>query len=66
MSSVNIVTTNTVRHTDGATLPRERGPVIRRTNTIHEHVTVPVSVPRPRIEDFNSLVVVHNRMEYYS
>ena len=66
MSSVHIVTTNTVRHTEGHTLSKERGPVIRRTNTIHEHVSVPVAVPRPRVEDFNSLVVVQNKMEYYS
>ena len=66
MSSVNIVTTNTVRHTEGSARTLERGPVIRRTNTIHEHVTVPVTVPRPRIEDFNALVVVQNRVEHYS
>jgi len=66
MSSIQIVSTNTVRHTDGATIPMERGPVIRRMNTIHEHVNIPVAVPRPRVEDFNALVVVHNRVEHYS
>jgi len=66
MSSVHIVTTHTVRHTDGFTHSKERGAVTRRTNIIYEHVTAPVAVPRPRIEDFNALVVVHNKMEYYS
>jgi len=66
MSSVQIVATNTVRHTDGATLSKERGAIIRRTNIIYEHVNEPVIIPRPRVEDFNSLVIVHNKMEYYS
>jgi len=66
MSSVQIITTNTVRHTEGYTLSKERAPIVRRTNIIFEHVNEPVTVPRPRIEDFNSLVIVHNKMEYYS
>ena len=66
MASVQIVTTNTVKHTEGYILPKERGTVTRRTNETFEHVREPVIVPRPRIEDFNSLVVVHNKMEYYS
>jgi len=67
MASVQLVSTNTVRHTDGGyALAMERGPVTRRTNTIFEYVSLPVGVPRPVVEDFNSLVVVHNRMEFYS
>ena len=66
MASVQFVTTNTVRHTEGYTYSKERGSVIRRTNEIYEQVREPVIVPRPRVEDFNSLVVVHNKMEYYS
>jgi len=63
---MRIVTTNVVVHTEGHTLHKERGAVMRRTNVDYEHVRVPVLVPRPQIEDFNALVVVHNKMEYYS
>ena len=61
-----IVSSNTVTHTTGYTLSRERAPVIRRVNVNYEFLNEPVIVPRPRIEDFNSLVVVHNKVEYYS
>ena len=63
---MRIVTTNTIVHTEGYTLHKERGAVTRRVNVDYEHVREPVIVPRPRIEDFNSLVVVHDKMEYYS
>jgi hypothetical protein len=63
---MRIVTTNTIVHTEGYTLRRERGAVLRRVNTDYEHVREPVIVPRPKIEDFNSLVVVHDKVEYYS
>lgn len=63
---MRIVTTNTLIHTEGYTYRKERGPSIRRENVDYEHVKVPVIVPRPRIEDFNSLVVVSDNMEYYS
>ena len=63
---MQIVTTNVVVHTEGYTLHKERGAVLRRVNVDYEHVRAPVIVPRPQIEDFNSLVVVHNKMEYYS
>ena len=63
---MRIVTTNTIVHTEGYTLSKERGTVMRRVNVDYEHVREPVIVPRPKIEDFNALVVVHNKMEYYS
>ena len=66
MSSVQIVTSNTIRNTEGYTLSLERGTVTRRTNTNYEYVNHPVIIPRPRIEDFNALVVVHNQVEFYS
>ena len=66
MASVQVVTSSTIRHTEGYTLSKERCDVVRRTNMIYEHVNEPVIVPRPRIEDFNSLVVMHNKVEYYS
>ena len=66
MSGVQVVGSNTVSHTEGYALTKERGAITRRTNIIYEYVNEPVIVARPRIEDFNSLVVVHNKVEYYS
>ena len=66
MASVQIISTNTVTNITGHTLHKERGSVVRRVNLNYEYVTEPVVIPRPRIEDFNSLVIVHNKMEYYS
>jgi len=66
MASVQIVTSNTVTHTLGYTLSKEQGPFVKRVNVNYEYVNEPVAVARPRIEDYNSLVVVHNKMEYYS
>ncbi|MDR1049138.1 MAG: hypothetical protein LBL51_05230 [Synergistaceae bacterium] len=63
---MRIVNTNTTIHTEGYTFHRERGAVIRRVNLDYEHVREPVIVPRPQIEDFNSLVIVSDKMEYYS
>jgi hypothetical protein len=63
---MRIVTTNTLIHTEGYTSPKERGSSIRRVNVNYEHVREPVTVPRPQIENFNSLVVVHDKIEYYS
>ncbi len=63
---MRIVSTNILVYSAGYTLRKEHGPAVRRENTIYEHVQMPVGVPRPQIEDFNSLVVVSDRMEYYS
>jgi hypothetical protein len=63
---MRIVTTNTLIHTEGYVRHKERGATMRRVNVNYEHVREPVIVPRPQIEDFNSLVVVHDKMEYYS
>ena len=63
---MQVVSSNTVTHVGGYTLSKERGTVIRRVNVNYEHVREPVIVPGPRIEDFNSLIVVHDKMEFYS
>lgn len=63
---MRIVSTNTLVYTEGYTSRKEHGPAIRRENTNYEHVQVPMGVPRPQIEDFNSLVVVSDKVEYYS
>ncbi|MDR3229863.1 MAG: hypothetical protein LBT65_00330 [Synergistaceae bacterium] len=63
---MRVVTTNTIVHTEGYTLHKERGVDLRRSSVNYEHVREPVIVARPQIEDFNSLVVVHDRMELYS
>ena len=64
--SVQIVTSNVVRHMEGFTRSLERGPTIRRENIIYEHVTRPIVIQRPLIEDFSTLVIVHNTVELYS
>ncbi|GHS93390.1 hypothetical protein AGMMS50276_03720 [Synergistales bacterium] len=63
---MRVVTDNVITHTQGYTRHKERGGEIRRTRLSYEHVREPVIVPRPQIEDFNSLVVVHDKMEFYS
>ena len=63
---MKITASNMMTHTSGPTLSLERGPSIRRMNVNYEYVREPVFVQRPQIEDFNSLVVVHERVEYYS
>lgn len=63
---MQIVSSKSVVHTEGYTHHKQAGAVIRRDNVFYEHVREPVVVPRPKIEDFSSLVVVHDRMEYYS
>ena len=64
--AVQMITSNTITHTTGYTLHMERGAITRRVNVDYEHVKEPVIISRPRVEDFNSLVVVHDKMEYYS
>ena len=63
---MQVVASNKVVNVTGNTLSRERTPVIRRESVLYEHVREQVIVPRPRIEDFNALVVVHDKVEYYS
>lgn len=57
----NSVTINTA----GSISRLERGYVSRRTNTQYIHVTEPVMIQRPVIEDFNNLIVVHDVVEQY-
>ncbi|MDR1742144.1 MAG: hypothetical protein LBR38_09950 [Synergistaceae bacterium] len=63
---MRVVSANLVVHVEGYTRHKEAGSVIRRNSVKYEHVREPVVVPRPAYEDFESLVVVHDRMEYYS
>ena len=63
---MQIVRSSTVVHTEGHTLRKERGVVIKRNEIQYEHVREPVAVPRPKIEDLSALVVVHDKMELYS
>ena len=63
---MQVVNSSIVIHRGGYTRHKEPGAVIRRDRVIYEHVREPVSVPRPKIEDFSALVVVHDKMEYYS
>jgi len=63
---VKVVESNMTVNRGGYTARLERGPVIRRVNVDYVHVQQPAIVARPKIEDFNSLVVVHDRVEYYT
>ena len=62
---MQIVQTSIITNTAGHAARIERGPVIRRTETQYVHVQEPILVQRPRIEDFNNLVVVHDQVEQY-
>lgn len=63
---MRIVTTSNIVHREGQVLSKERGAVVKHRRVDYEHVREPVVVPRPQIEDFRSLVVVHDKVEYYS
>ena len=62
---MRIVQNNIIVNTSGYTSRLERGHTIRRTDTQFVHVKEPIMVQRPQIEDFNSLVVVHDQVEQY-
>ena len=62
---MRIVQTNTIVNVEGFTDRLERGFAVCRENVNYEHVKEPVIIPRPQIEDFNSLVVVHDKVEQY-
>ncbi len=62
---MRIVQNNIIVNTSGYTSRLERGATIRRTDTQFVHVREPIMVQRPQIEDFNSLVVVHDQVEQY-
>ena len=63
--SMRIVQNSTILNTAGSVSRLERGQVIRRTETQYMHVREPIMVERPKIEDFNNLVVVHDQVEQY-
>ncbi len=62
---MRIIQSNIIVNTSGYTSRLERGNTIRRTDTQFVHVREPIMVQRPQIEDFNSLVVVHDQVEQY-
>ena len=62
---MRIVQTNTIVNVEGFTDRLERGFAVRRENVNYEHVKGPVIISRPQVEDFNSLVVVHDKVEQY-
>ena len=62
---MQIVQTSVITNTAGNATRIERGAVMRRTNTQYVHVQEPILVQRPRVEDFNNLVVVHDQVEQY-
>lgn len=62
---MQIVQTSIITNTAGNAVRIERGPTVRRTETQYVHVREPILVQRPRVEDFNNLVVVHDQVEQY-
>ena len=62
---MRIVQTNTIINTAGFTDRLERGYAIRREDVQFMHVKEPIMITRPQIEDFNSLIVVHDQVEQY-
>lgn len=63
--SMQVSQTSVITNTAGNSIRIERGPVLRRVNTQYIHVQEPVFVQRPKIEDLNNLVVVHDQVEQY-
>ena len=62
---MQVVQTSIITNTAGNATRLERGQTIRRTDTQYVHVKEPILVQRPRVEDFNNLVVVHDQVEQY-
>ncbi|MBQ3586018.1 MAG: hypothetical protein IJL18_02435 [Synergistaceae bacterium] len=62
---MQVVQTSIITNTAGNAVRIERGQTIRRTETQYIHVREPILVQRPRVEDFNNLVVVHDQVEQY-
>lgn len=62
---MRIVQTHTTINTAGYVDRMERGFVIRREDVQYTHIKEPILIQRPQIEDFNSLVVVHDQVEQY-
>ncbi|MBQ7560723.1 MAG: hypothetical protein IJS99_02655 [Synergistaceae bacterium] len=63
--SMQIVQTSSIINTSGFASRLERGFTIKRVDTQYIHVREPIMVQRPKIEDFNNLVVVHDQIEQY-
>ena len=62
---MQVVQTSIITNTAGHAARLERGQTIRRTDTQYVHVREPILIQRPRVEDFNNLVVVHDQVEQY-
>lgn len=62
---MRVVQTSVITNTAGNAMRIERGPAVRRVETQYVHVQEPVYVQRPKVEDFNNLVVIHDQVEQY-
>ena len=62
---MRVVQTNVISDMGGSVRRLERGSVTRRVENQYVHVQEPVMVERPRIEDFNNMVVIHDQIEQY-
>lgn len=63
---MRIVSESNVINTAGYVDRVERGYVVKHVNKVYQHVKEPVIVPKPQVEDFNNLVVVHDMVEQYA
>jgi hypothetical protein len=65
VKEMRIVQTSTIINTSGFTDRLERGFAVKHEDVHYLHVREPVVIQRPQVEDFNSLVVVHDQVEQY-
>ena len=62
---MRIVQTSTTVNVSGYMDRLEHGIVRKHYEVLFQHVKEPVFVQRPQIDDFNSMVVVHDQVEQY-
>ncbi|MBQ3458309.1 MAG: hypothetical protein IJM47_04515 [Synergistaceae bacterium] len=62
---MRVVQTNIITNSAGNVSRLERGQVVRRVENQYVHVREPILVQRPKVEDFNNLVVIHDQVEQY-
>ena len=62
---MRIVQTSRMINVSGFIERLEHGVQVRREDVQFMHIKEPVLIQRPQIEDFNSLVVVHDQVEQY-
>ncbi len=62
---MRVVQTSRMINVSGFIERLEHGVLVRREDVQFMHIKEPILIQRPQIEDFNSLVVVHDQVEQY-